>query len=306
MTEPHSRRRRERSGRWFPGPDPLGPSGQGQGAGPDDGDAAGLPGMGGPGGAPTTLPIMSVSDGARGKPSAANAVDISPISNPRGMSGRPGGALDGRPSFDGGPYDSYDPVDEPTNGGPDWGAPAQRPLTPPGGERVAGGMPAGLAVGPPTPPGGAAGDLVEQLATLARRVDELARLRRHDVEMVDRLHEENTRLRQGELTEAMAPLLRGLIRLHDQMSSLGADDPQSVAGILRKQLLQVLDIAADVRPYIAVPGSQFDPTRHLALRGIGTDEPARDRTVARGVRPGFVRGTSTVLRPAEAEVYRHR
>ena len=32
-------------------------------------------------------------------------------------------------------------------------------------------------------------------------------------------------------------VLRGLIRLHDQMSSLGADDPQSVAGILSPKLL---------------------------------------------------------------------
>ncbi|HMA47781.1 MAG TPA: hypothetical protein VKP11_11390, partial [Frankiaceae bacterium] len=69
------------------------------------------------------------------------------------------------------------------------------------------------------------------------RLDELLRLRRHDVELVDRLHSDNTRLRQGELAEAMAPLLRGLLRLHDQMTSLGADDPHSVAGILRNQLL---------------------------------------------------------------------
>jgi len=271
----------------------------------DDGGGAGLPGPGNPGGAPTTLPIMSASEGGRGMPAAPGAIDIS---NPRGLHGRStsASALDGPAHFEQGHYDAYDPVDEPTSGGQDWGAPAQRPVTPPGGERVAGMSAAGLAVGPPTPPGGAVSDLVEQLTVLARRVDELARLRRHDVELVDRLHEENTRLRQGELTEAMSPLLRGLIRLHDQMSSLGADDPQSVAGILRKQLLQVLDIAADVRPYIAVPGSQFDPTRHLALRGVATDEPNRDRTVARGVRPGFVRGTSTVLRPAEAEVYRHR
>jgi molecular chaperone GrpE (heat shock protein) len=302
VTEPQSRRRRDRSGRWFPGIDPTGPSGQNQGAGPDDGDVTGLPGVGSPGGSPTTLPIMPQSDGPRGK-AAGTAVEAS---HPRGLPGRPGSALDNVTPYEPGPFDGYDAGDAPTSGGQDWGAPAQRPVTPPGGERVAGGMQAGLAVGPPTPPGGAIGDLADQLGTFARRLDEVARLRRHDVELVDRLHEENTRLRQGELTEAMAPLLRGLIRLHDQMSSLGADDPQSVAGILRKQLLQVLDITADVRPYIAVPGSQFDPTRHLALRGLGTDDPARDRTIARGVRPGFVRGTSTVLRPAEAEVYRHR
>ncbi|WP_240724171.1 hypothetical protein [Frankia sp. B2] len=144
------------------------------------------------------------------------------------------------------------------------------------------------------------------LERLASRVDELARLRRHDTQLVDRLHAENARLRSGELTEAMAPLLRGLIRLHDQMGSLGADDPQSVAGILRKQLLQVLDVAVDVRPYTAVPGGTFDPARHLGVRRVPTDDPGRDGTIARTVRPGFVRGETTVVRPAETEVYRSR
>ncbi|MCM3924364.1 hypothetical protein ND748_22175, partial [Frankia sp. AiPs1] len=144
------------------------------------------------------------------------------------------------------------------------------------------------------------------LERLAGQVDELARLRRHDAELVDRLHAENSRLRAGELTEAMAPLLRGLIRLHDQMGSLGADDPQSVAGILRKQLLQVLDLAVDVRPYTAVLGGTFDPARHLGVRRVATDEPGRDGTIARTVRPGFVRGETTVVRPAETEVYRSR
>jgi molecular chaperone GrpE (heat shock protein) len=141
---------------------------------------------------------------------------------------------------------------------------------------------------------------------LERRVEELARLRRHDADLVDRLHAENSRLRQGELTEAMAPLLRGLIRLHDQMTSLGGDDPQSVAGILRGQLLQILDVTVDVRPYTAAPGAPFDPAIHLGVRGTPTDDPGRDRTIVRTVKPGFVRGDTTVVRPAETEVYRAR
>ncbi len=143
-----------------------------------------------------------------------------------------------------------------------------------------------------------------RLDDLSQRVEELARLRRHDADLVDRLHAENARLRAGELTEAMAPLLRGLMRLHDQMTSLGADDGQSVAGILRKQLLQAMDVAADVRPYTAVPGMPFDPARHVGVRRVGTDDPGRDRTIARTVKPGFVRGESTVVRPAEVEVFR--
>ncbi len=143
-----------------------------------------------------------------------------------------------------------------------------------------------------------------RLDDLARRVEELVRLRRHDADLVDRLHAENTRLRAGELTEAMSPLLRGLMRLHDQMTSLGADDGQSVAGILRTQLLQVMDVAVDVRPYTAVVGMPFDPACHVGVRRIGTDDSKRDRTIARTVRPGFVRGESTVVRPAEVEVFR--
>ncbi len=143
-----------------------------------------------------------------------------------------------------------------------------------------------------------------RLDELHQRVEELARLRRHDADLVDRLHAENTRLRAGELAEAMAPLLRGLMRLHDQMTSLGADDGQSVAGILRKQLLQVMDLAADVRPYTAVVGMPFDPARHTGMRRVGVDDPGRDRTIARTLKPGFVRGESTVVRPAEVEVFR--
>ncbi len=143
-----------------------------------------------------------------------------------------------------------------------------------------------------------------RLDDLAHRVEELVRLRRHDADLVDRLHAENTRLRAGELTEAMSPLLRGLMRLHDQMTSLGADDDQSIAGILRTQLLQVMDVAVDVRPYTAVVGTPFDPARHVGVRRIGTDDAERDRTIARTVRPGFVRGESIVVRPAEVEVFR--
>ncbi|WP_250281143.1 nucleotide exchange factor GrpE [Frankia sp. CiP1_Cm_nod2] len=170
--------------------------------------------------------------------------------------------------------------------------------------RAADGAAAGNAVGDGDAEGPAATAVAGRLDELARRLEELARLRRHDADLVDRLHAENTRLRAGELTEAMSPLLRGLMRLHDQMTSLGADDGQSVAGILRTQLLQIMDVAVDVRPYTAVVGMPFDPARHVGVRRIGTDDAKRDRTIARTVRPGFVRGESIVVRPAEVEVFR--
>jgi molecular chaperone GrpE (heat shock protein) len=139
---------------------------------------------------------------------------------------------------------------------------------------------------------------------LGRRVEELARLRRHDADLVDRLHAENSRLRQGELTEALAPLLRGLIRIHDQMTSLGAEEANSVAGILKSQLLQVLDLTVDVRPFDVQPGEPFDPACHVGVRSVPTDDPELDRTTVRTVKSGFIRGDFAVVRPAETEVYR--
>jgi molecular chaperone GrpE (heat shock protein) len=201
-------------------------------------------------------------------------------------------------------------VTTPDSGPPDAGEPARVPSADTVAEDWASGGEGDDVDEPADAESGLGGGLgavqAVALERLAGRLDELVRLRHHDAELVDRLHAENSRLRAGELTEAMAPLLRGLIRLHDQMGSLGADDPQSVAGILRKQLLQVLDFAVDVRPYTAVPGGTFDPARHLGVRRVPTDDPSRDGTIARTVRPGFVRGETTVVRPAETEVYRAR
>ncbi|HMA47782.1 MAG TPA: nucleotide exchange factor GrpE [Frankiaceae bacterium] len=59
-----------------------------------------------------------------------------------------------------------------------------------------------------------------------------------------------------------------------------------------------------MRPYTAVPGMPFDPARHTGLRRVPTEDAARDGTIARTVKPGFVRGGVAVVRPAEVEVFR--
>lgn len=140
---------------------------------------------------------------------------------------------------------------------------------------------------------------------LQRQVSELARLRSRDVDLAEKLHAENTRLRHGEITKAMAPLLTGLLRLHDQMVSLAGGDPQSVAGMLRGQLVQLLDTAVGVTAYEPAAGDPFDSSRHSGAGRVPTEDPAQDGTVARCARPGFARGDGSVVRVAEVEVYRH-
>ena len=145
----------------------------------------------------------------------------------------------------------------------------------------------------------------ESVQRLDERVSELARLRSHDAGLVDRLHAELTKSRSGELAQALTPLLAGLVRLVDQMDSLAAGDDKTVAGMLRRQLLQVLDTAAAVTPFAPGAGERFDARLHAGVGAVPTDDPGQDGCIAWVRRPGFRRGADALLRPADVEVFRY-
>jgi molecular chaperone GrpE (heat shock protein) len=144
----------------------------------------------------------------------------------------------------------------------------------------------------------------EGLAAMTTQLSELLRLRVRDVDLADRLYAENTRLRTGEFAAAVAPLLSGLMRLHDQMASLAGGDTASVAGHLRTQLLQILDTAAGLAPFEPLPGERFDAVRHAGAGRAVTTDPAAEGTVAKSLKPGFERADGTIVRVAQVEVYR--
>ncbi len=150
----------------------------------------------------------------------------------------------------------------------------------------------------------------EAVDRLAARVDELARLGARNAELVDRLHAENQKLRGGELSQAMAPFMRDVIRMHDVVVRLdGGDDatpgPSDLA-LMRPQLLEVLS-RAGVDAFAVGRGEPFDASRH---QGVGvveaTGEDAAPGTVASVLRCGFAWSDGRVLRPAEVTVYRSR
>lgn len=147
--------------------------------------------------------------------------------------------------------------------------------------------------------------VTDSVQRLDERVAELARLRSHDAGLVDRMHAELTRSRAGELTQALTPLLVGLVRLVDQMDSLAAGDDKTVAGMLRRQLLQVLDTAAAVTPFAPAAGEPFDARLHAGVGAVPTGDRGEDGRVARVRRPGFRRGLDALLRPADVEVFRY-
>ena len=161
----------------------------------------------------------------------------------------------------------------------------------------------------------AASELVSALTSLAAlgsRVDdiasaaaELARLRSRDTDLIARLHEDVTRLRAGEIAIALNPVVNGMIKMHDQMVSLGAvEDPASPVGMLHTQLLQILELTCGVHPFTPEPGDRFDAARHVGIRRVPVTEERTDGTVARTIKAGFVRADGSIARVAEVEVHR--
>jgi len=157
-----------------------------------------------------------------------------------------------------------------------------------------------------------AAELRTALAEIGGRVDklaaaaaELSRLRSRDTELIARLHEDVTRLRSGEIAVALNPVVTGMIKLHDQMVSLGAlDDPASPAGMLHTQLLQIMELTCAVKPFTSAVGERFDASHHTGTRRRPTTDASLDGTIAAAIKAGFVRADGSVVRVAEVEVHR--
>lgn len=143
-----------------------------------------------------------------------------------------------------------------------------------------------------------------RLAAAERRADELAMVSRRQSDMADELHKENRRLRDGELRLAIAPLIRGLARVTDDLHRIRAarPDDQDLAHIDSRVREVLHDAGATtVRPEI---GDPFDPRVHQAAGSAPTTERERDRTVAEVRREGLAIEDGRMLRPADVVVFR--
>jgi len=158
--------------------------------------------------------------------------------------------------------------------------------------------------------------LSEQLELLNRSIAETNRLVEHRELTIDRLHEENQKLRMGELQQAVAPIIRDLIRLFDdverRMAVVAVDgdkkrephDANSFLGDFREAVNDIL-YRQGIERYDADLGAPFDGRQHRASQATATDQPGADRTIARVIRCGF-RNDTRIVRPLEAEVFRLR
>lgn len=156
--------------------------------------------------------------------------------------------------------------------------------------------------------------VAEQSATMAdqaggiqrieERLDELARLGSRNADHVSALHAENQRLRTGELRSAMLPLVRDVMRVHDDVVRLASSCEVSAAPdlqLVRNLLLEAL-MRWDITAFEPTIGDAFDPSIHSGVTRVETSEHAAN-TVAGVRRCGFRDDTGRVIRTAEVSVY---
>lgn len=157
-----------------------------------------------------------------------------------------------------------------------------------------------------------ASNIIERLDEICKWLDEANQISQDRERIIDRLHQENQRLRGGEMQQAMMPIYRDLVRLHDDLLQTArrylAEDP-STHSTVSQDFQSYSDEIADIlfrygiERYEAAEGDHFNPKEHRALAAISTADPNLDRKIAKVIRLGFRMETRSV-RLLEAEVYR--
>ncbi|WP_320064874.1 nucleotide exchange factor GrpE [Micromonospora sp. RTGN7] len=131
-------------------------------------------------------------------------------------------------------------------------------------------------------------------------------------QVIDRLHEENQRLRAGERLLLLRPLLTDLQRLRHDLLRTAAGlpagfDTAAAADLLRSYAASV-ELTLErggVTVLVPVPGAAFDPSTQRATGTVPAVDPGQEGTVAEVVLDGYhdVEAGRTVV-PAAVRVHR--
>ncbi|MDL4774598.1 MULTISPECIES: nucleotide exchange factor GrpE [Thermomonosporaceae] len=154
------------------------------------------------------------------------------------------------------------------------------------------------------------GEVRTALAVLTARLDRDHDRAAHREAIIDRLHEENQRLRRGELQELLEPVRAALYRLHDQArreSERWSEPAPPAPAHAARLLAAVADDVADVLARIGAerfapePGEPYDASRHRPVAVTPVTDPGRAGTVVGVQAHGFEQG-DRVLRKAAVHV----
>lgn len=129
--------------------------------------------------------------------------------------------------------------------------------------------------------------VLEQLRSSAERAAARERI-------IDRLHEENQRLRAGDRQLVLRPVLVDLQQLRTDLLRQAADlsaasTPEQAAGLLRSFAYST-ELALErggVTVLAPAAGTAFDQALHRAVRVVPAERPEDDGTIARVVGDGY-------------------
>jgi molecular chaperone GrpE (heat shock protein) len=143
------------------------------------------------------------------------------------------------------------------------------------------------------------------LERLEARLDNAVALAQRRDDLVDLLHKENQQLRQGELHSAMLPLVRDLMRLHDDLERIIEVDPDVGDAVLIRDALSDALARNGIVKFLPSLAEPFDAIRHGAVGTEPTGDPERDRTIAAARRAGFRRDDGSIVRVADVIVCKY-
>ena len=153
-------------------------------------------------------------------------------------------------------------------------------------------------------------ELTRRLGKVEEHLAGFHQLEVHRESIIDQLHEENQRLRNGVGRLLLEPVVADLIRLHDQLERevrrLGADAPDGrLLQSFADEVLEILD-RCGIESFLAEPGEPFQRGRHRPVGVVACDDESRHNTVAGVAAAGFYeRDTGRVRRPLQAYIHQY-
>jgi len=149
-------------------------------------------------------------------------------------------------------------------------------------------------------------ELSARLAAVEEQVRDFNRRAVHREQIIDRLHEENQVLRQGEHRVVLEPVIADLIRLYDQLAREARREPGGILPSFVAEVAEILD-RCGIEAFEAEVGDAYRTDRHRPLAVVATADPDRHNTVAEAIAAGFIdRAADRTRRPAQARFYQYR
>lgn len=151
-----------------------------------------------------------------------------------------------------------------------------------------------------------------QLASLSQSFDSKIKYDEHKNKIIDDLHHALQEYRDGLIKKYLHRIVIDVIKIVDDMRKFTSyyDNESHKDETTKKILNYIENIASDmedlfswegVMPFTC-EGDKFDPSRQRIIQKVETDDPAKNKTIAHRLRPGY-EWDGKVIRPEMISAY---